>query len=45
MKKDKIEWLFDEISRIFHLKFNAKTRKLLVQIFKFGIVWGYCYSN
>lgn len=40
MKKDKIEWLFDKISQILHLKFKAKTRKLLIQIFKFGIVGG-----
>ena len=40
MKKDKLEWLFDKVCSILHLKFNAKTRKLLIQIFKFGIVGG-----
>ena len=40
MKKDKIEWLFDKVCKIFHLKFKSKTRKLLIQIFKFGIVGG-----
>ncbi len=40
MKKDKIEWLFDKVCKLLHLKFKAKTRKLLIQIFKFGIVGG-----
>ena len=40
MKKDKLEWLFDKICKMFHLKFKSKTRKLLIQIFKFGIVGG-----
>ena len=40
MKKDKIEWLFDKVCNVLHLKFNTKTRKLLIQIFKFGIVGG-----
>ena len=40
MKKDKIELLFDKICKILHLKFEVKTRKLLIQIFKFGIVGG-----
>ena len=40
MKKDKMAWLFDKICKLLHLKFNAKTRKLLIQIFKFGIVGG-----
>ena len=40
MKKDKLEWLFDKICKMFHLKFTPKTRKLLIQIFKFGIVGG-----
>lgn len=40
MKKDKIECLFDGMCKIFHLKFKSKTRKLLIQIFKFGIVGG-----
>ena len=40
MKKDKMAWLFDKICKFFHLKFNAKTRKLLIQIFKFVIVGG-----
>lgn len=40
MKKDKIEWLFDKICKVFHLEFAPKTRKLLIQIFKFGIVGG-----
>ena len=38
MKKDNIAILFDKICKVFHLKFKAKTRKLLIQIFKFGIV-------
>ena len=40
MKKDKSEWLFDRICNILHLKFKTKTRKLLIQIFKFAIVGG-----
>lgn len=40
MKKDKIEYLFDSVCKLFHLKFKSKTRKLLIQIFKFGIVGG-----
>ena len=40
MKKDKIEWLFDKVCNVLYLKFNTKTRKLLIQIFKFGIVGG-----
>ena len=36
MKKDKIELLFDKICKILHLKFEVKTRKLLIQIFKFS---------
>lgn len=38
MKKDKIEWLFDKVCNILHLKLKSKTRKLLIQIFKFGVV-------
>ena len=40
MKKDKIEWLFDKMCNVLHLKFKPKTRKLLIQIFKFTIVGG-----
>ena len=40
MKKDKIEWLFNKICNVLHLKFKAKTRKLLIQILKFAIVGG-----
>ena len=40
MKKDKIEYLFDSVCKLFHLKFKPKTRKLLIQIFKFAIVGG-----
>ena len=40
MKKDKMAWLCDKICKLLHLKFNAKTRKLLIQIFKFVIVGG-----
>ena len=40
MKKDKLEWLFDKVCGILHLKFKPKTRKLLIQIFKFAIVGG-----
>ena len=40
MKKDKIALLFDKICKLLHLKFKPKTRNLLIQIFKFGIVGG-----
>lgn len=40
MKKNRIEWLFDKICNILHLKFKPKTKKLLIQIFKFTIVGG-----
>ena len=40
MKKEKIELLFNKICDVLHLKFNDKTRKLLIQIFKFTIVGG-----
>lgn len=40
MEKDKVEWLFDKVCNILHLKFKSKTRKLLIQIFKFGVVGG-----
>ena len=30
MKKDKLEWLFDKVCSILHLKFNDKKRKLLI---------------
>ena len=40
MNKDKCELLFDKICNILHLKFKTKTRKLLIQIFKFAIVGG-----
>lgn len=38
MKKDVLENLFDKVCELLHLKFKPKTRKLLIQIFKFGIV-------
>ena len=38
MKKDKLELLFDKVCQLLHLKLKPKTRKLLIQIFKFGIV-------
>lgn len=38
MKKDVLESLFDKVCELLHLKFKPKTRKLLIQIFKFGIV-------
>ena len=40
MKKDRTELLFNKICDVLHLKFNDKTRKLLIQIFKFTIVGG-----
>lgn len=40
MRKDRVEWLFDKIYNILHLKFKPKTKKLLIQIFKFTIVGG-----
>ena len=40
MKKDKTELLFNKLCDVLHLKFNDKTRKLLIQIFKFTIVGG-----
>ena len=40
MKKEKTELLFNKICDVLHLKFNDKTRKLLIQIFKFTIVGG-----
>ena len=40
MKKDKLEVLFDKILRTFHINIKEKTKKLLLQIFKFGIVGG-----
>ena len=40
MKKDRTELLFNKICDVLHLKFNDKTRKLLIQIFKFTVVGG-----
>ena len=43
MKKDKLDILFDKILKIFNIKLKEKTKKLLLQIFKFGIVGGIAF--
>ena len=43
MKKDKAEIFFDKLLKIFHIKLKDKTKKLLLQIFKFGIVGGIAF--
>ena len=43
MKKDKLDILFDKLLNIFHIKLKEKTKKLLLQIFKFGIVGGIAF--
>lgn len=43
MKEDKLSILFDKICKIFHLKFKDKTKKLLLQMFKFLLVGGLAF--
>ena len=43
MKQDKLELLFDKLLKLFHIKIKEKTKKLLLQIFKFGIVGGIAF--
>lgn len=43
MKKDKSTQLIEKILNIFHLKIESKTKKLLIQIFRFGIVGGLAF--
>ena len=43
MKKDKAEIFFDKLLKIFHINLKDKTKKLLLQIFKFGIVGGIAF--
>ena len=40
MKKNKSALFVKKCLKLFHLKVNSKTEKLLIQIFKFGIVGG-----
>ena len=40
MKKDKASLFVKKCLKLFHIKVNAKQEKLLIQIFKFGIVGG-----
>lgn len=40
---DKLENLFNKILDILHIKLKPKTRKLLLQIFKFGFVGGLAF--
>ena len=43
MKKDKAELLFDKLLKVFHINLKDKTKKLFLQIFKFGIVGGIAF--
>ena len=43
MKEDKIAKLIKKILKVFHIKLNKKHEKLLIQIFKFGIVGGIAF--
>lgn len=43
MKKDKTKILFNKILNLFHIKLNDKTKRLFLQIFKFGIVGGIAF--
>lgn len=43
MKKDKASLFVKKCLKLFHLKVNAKQEKLLIQIFKFGIVGGIAF--
>ena len=43
MNKDNLEKLFNKILKIFHVKMKDKTKKMFLQIFKFGIVGGIAF--
>lgn len=43
MKKDKVEILISKLLETFHIKLTKKSEKLIVQIFKFGIVGGIAF--
>lgn len=43
MKKDKASLFVKRCLKLFHIKVNAKQEKLLIQIFKFGIVGGIAF--
>lgn len=43
MKKDKASLFVKKCLKLFHIKVNAKQEKLLIQIFKFGIVGGIAF--
>ena len=43
MKKDKASLFVKKCLKLFHIKANAKQEKLLIQIFKFGIVGGIAF--
>ena len=43
MKKDKASLFVNKCLKLFHIKANAKQEKLLIQIFKFGIVGGIAF--
>lgn len=43
MKKDKSALFVKKCLKLFHIKVNSKTEKLLIQIFKFGIVGGIAF--
>lgn len=43
MKKDKASSFVKKCLKLFHIKVNAKQEKLLIQIFKFGIVGGIAF--
>lgn len=43
MKKDKASLFVKRCLKLFHIRVNAKQEKLLIQIFKFGIVGGIAF--
>lgn len=43
MEKDKASLFVKKCLKLFHIKVNAKQEKLLIQIFKFGIVGGIAF--
>ena len=43
MKEDFLGRVFNKLLKIFHIKVSEKTEKLLLQIFKFGIVGGIAF--
>ena len=43
MKQDKLELIFDKILKVLHINLKDKTKKLFLQIFKFGIVGGIAF--